>query len=308
MLLIRQFEEKIIELYPSDAIKSPVHLSIGQEAIAAGVCCALRPDDYISNTYRCHATYIAKGGDLNAMMAELYGKRDGCAGGKAGSMHLIDINNGILGASAVVGTTIPVATGYALALQRKAKKTGKQQITVAMFGDGATEEGCFYESLNFAAIHKLPIIYICENNRLAIHSPLSTRWATDKLCERVETYGIKTRRILDGDVFKIYEAIKEEADNLRLGKANGPVFFELMTYRWLEHVGITDDHYEEYRDETEYQKWVENDQIARLAKMLPESTRMGIEQEVKSLITQADQFAQNSPYPYPEELHAHVYA
>src|SRR4029078_7138724 len=151
-------------IYHTDAVKSPVHLSVGQEAIAVGICDPLAKDDIVSNTYRCHATYIAKGGDFNEMMPELYGKATGCAGGKAGSMHLVDIKNGILGASAVVGTTIPVAAGYALAMQMQAKTTGHQRIVVSVFGDGATEEGCFSETINFAALHKLPMIFICENN------------------------------------------------------------------------------------------------------------------------------------------------
>src|SRR3989338_10964762 len=205
MLLIRRFEEKIAEIYSSDVIKSPVHLSIGQEAVAVGVCDVLDKDDMVSNTYRCHATHIAKGGDLNKMMAELYGKKDGCAGGKAGSMHLIELEKGIMGASAVVGTTVPVAVGYAMALKFAAQKTGKQRVVVAFFGDGATEEGSFSESINFAALHKLPIIFLCENNKLAIHSPIERRWPTDKICERIATYGIKTHRVTNGDVFKIRE-------------------------------------------------------------------------------------------------------
>ena len=176
MLLIRRFECRLAEVYHTDVIKSPVHLSVGQEAVAVGVCDPLERQDVISNTYRCHATYIAKGGNLNTMMAELYGKRTGCAGGKAGSMHLIDIEQGVLGASAVVGTTIPVATGYALAFKKEANTTGHQRVVVSMFGDGGTEEGCFYESLNFAALHQLPIIYVCENNRLAIHTPIEKKW------------------------------------------------------------------------------------------------------------------------------------
>src|SRR5579864_7324960 len=140
MSLIRRFELRLAEIYHTDAVKSPVHLSVGQESVAVAICDPLESDDLVSNTYRCHATYIAKGGDLNEMMAELYGKSTGCAGGKAGSMHLVDMRRGIMGASAVVGTTIPVATGYALAMQMEAETTGRQRVTVAVFGDGATEE------------------------------------------------------------------------------------------------------------------------------------------------------------------------
>lgn len=307
MLLIRQFELRIAEIYHTDAIKSPVHLSVGQESVAVGVCDALEKDDIVSNTYRCHATYIAKGGDLNEMMAELYGKQTGCAGGKAGSMHLVDMKNGIMGASAVVGTTIPVAAGYALALQNEAKKTGRQRVVVALCGDGGTEEGCFYETINFAALRKLPIIFVCENNRLAIHTPLEKRWATEKLCERVATFGIKTHKIDDADVFKIRDVIATAANDIRQGKS-GPVFLECATYRWLEHVGPRDDHSDNYRDESEFEQWKENDQIARLANMIDEKKRLQIEKDVANAIKMSEEFAEKSPYPAAEELYTHVYA
>jgi TPP-dependent pyruvate/acetoin dehydrogenase alpha subunit len=307
MLLIRRFELRLAEIYHTDAIKSPVHLSVGQESVAAGVCDVLAADDMISNTYRCHATYIAKGGDLNEMMAELYGKQTGCAGGKAGSMHLVDFKRGIMGASAVVGTTVPVATGYAFAMKMDAKKTGRQRIVTAMFGDGCTEEGCFYESLNFASLRKLPIIYICENNRLAIHTPLEKRWATEQLCERVETFGIKTYKIKNADVFEIRDVMTKVVNDMRNG-IEGPVFIEVETYRWLEHVGPRDDHEDEYRDGEVYKHWLDNDQIIRLEKMLDADTVTRIQDEIKTAIQQSEEFAEKSPYPAAEELYTHVYA
>jgi TPP-dependent pyruvate/acetoin dehydrogenase alpha subunit len=307
MLLIRRFELRLAEIYHTDAIKSPVHLSVGQESVAVGVCDVLAKDDIISNTYRCHATYIAKGGDLNEMMAELYGKKTGCAAGKAGSMHLVDIKNGILGASAVVGTTVPVASGYALALKWDAQKTGQQRVVAAMFGDGCTEEGCFYESLNFAALRKLPIIYICENNRLAIHTPIERRWATEQLCERVETFGIKTYKIKNADIFEIRETMNKIVTDMRNG-VEGPVFIEVETYRWLEHVGPRDDHEDEYRDGEVYKHWLDNDQVTRLEKMLHAATVTRIQNEIQNEIQQSEDFAEKSPYPAAEELYAHVYA
>ena len=307
MSLIRRFEMRLAEIYHTDAIKSPVHLSIGQESVAVGVCDPLEKDDIVSNTYRCHATYIAKGGDLNEMMAELYGKSTGCAGGKAGSMHLVDMKNGILGASAVVGTTIPVATGYALAMQMEAKKTSRQRIVVSLFGDGGTEEGCFYESLNFAALHKLPIIYLCENNRLAIHTPLEKRWATEQLCERVATYGIETHKISDADVFTVRDTIAKAASQIRK-QGKGPVFIECATYRWWEHVGPRDDHSDDYRDMNEYQSWKDNDQIARLGSMLNDNLRRQLDDEITAEIQASQDFADQSPYPAAEELYTHVYA
>lgn len=307
MSLIRRLELRLAEIYHTDAIKSPVHLSVGQEAIAVGVCDPLEKDDIVSNTYRCHATYIAKGGDLQQMMAELYGKSTGCAGGKAGSMHLIDMQHGVLGASAVVGTTIPVATGYALALQRQAKVTGKQRVVVSVFGDGGTEEGCFYESLNFAALHNLPILYVCENNRLAIHTPLEKRWATEQLCQRVATFGIETHKIDSHDVFEIRDVVAKAVSRLRT-QSGGPIFLECATYRWLEHVGPRDDHVDNYRDLDECQRWKAKDEIERLGQMLDPSTRLVLEDEITTELAQAEQFAELSSYPTAEELYTHVYA
>jgi TPP-dependent pyruvate/acetoin dehydrogenase alpha subunit len=306
MLLIRQFELRLCEIYHTDAIKSPVHLSVGQESIAVAACDVMEADDMVSNTYRCHATYIAKGGDLNEMMAELYGKKDGCAGGKAGSMHLVDIKRGIMGASAVVGSTIPVAAGYALAFKKDAQKTGRQRVMVVFFGDGASEEGCFHETLNFAALHKLPIVFLCENNRLAIHTPIEKRWATEKLCERVATYDIKTIKVDDVDIFALRDTVAGALEHVRNG--NGPVFIECSTYRWLEHVGPRDDHTEQYRNGEEYQKWKDQDQIKRLGEMLDETVRNKIQSEVTLAIQQSQEFADASPYPAAEELYAHVYA
>src|SRR5439155_4707591 len=163
---IRRVEEEIARVYPTDRIKSPVHLSIGQEAVSVGICSALRADDVVFGTYRGHALYLAKGGDLKQMVAELYGKVTGCARGKGGSMHLVDAAHGVMGASAVVGTTIPHAVGYAYAM----KLRGEDRIVVSFFGDGATDEGVFDESLNFAALKRLPILFVCENNSYAIHT------------------------------------------------------------------------------------------------------------------------------------------
>ncbi|MDP6785678.1 MAG: thiamine pyrophosphate-dependent dehydrogenase E1 component subunit alpha [Rhodospirillales bacterium] len=251
--LIRRSEEEIARLYPSDKIKSPIHLSIGQEFVSVGVIGALDEADVVSATYRGHAAYIAKGGDLGKMMAELYGKAGGCAGGKAGSMHLVDMEQGILGTSAVVATTIPVAVGYALALKRE----GRGRIVVSFFGDGATEEGAFAESLNFAALHDLPILFVCENNGYAIHSPIEDRWASPALCARVETYGIRTHRFTEGDVFALRSATEKACQSLRAG--DGPVFIECLACRWREHVGPEDDFDAGYRDRAEMEPWLAND-------------------------------------------------
>ncbi|OFX13896.1 MAG: acetoin dehydrogenase, partial [Alphaproteobacteria bacterium RIFOXYD12_FULL_60_8] len=211
--LIRRVEEEVARIYPTDKIKSPVHLSIGQEFVAVGAIDPLNADDVVGITYRGHAAYIAKGGNLNAMMAELFGKKDGCAGGKAGSMHLVDPDAGILGASAVVGTSVPIGLGYALAMKRQ----GKGRVALLFCGDGATEEGAFTESLNFAALHKLPAVIVVENNSYAIHAPQSKRWATDRLCQRAETYDVPATLISSGDIFEVRQAVAEAVGRARAG-------------------------------------------------------------------------------------------
>jgi TPP-dependent pyruvate/acetoin dehydrogenase alpha subunit len=283
---IRRVEEVIAEIYPSDKIKSPVHLSIGQEAVAVGVCDTLRGEDIVSPTYRCHAAYLAKGGDLNRMMAELYGKATGIAGGKGGSMHLIDMAHNVIGASAVVGTTIPVAVGFALSFKRM--KTDR--IAVSFFGDGATEEGVFAESLNFAALHKLPVLFVCENNFYAIHTPLSRRWATSRLSERVATYGIPNYRILDGDVWKIRAAAAQAVAAIRNGA--GPAFLECQVYRWREHVGPNEDYNSGYRERGELEPWIGADPMEKVAAALPRERRAAIDAAIEREIKAAVEFAE----------------
>lgn len=300
--LIRRVEEVVGEIYPSDKIKSPVHLSIGQEAVAVGICDTLRADDVVSGTYRSHASYIAKGGDLRAMFAELYGKADGSAGGKAGSMHLIDMDHNILGSSAVVGTTVPIALGYAYAIQRRRE----DRVVVAFFGDGATEEGVFHESLNFAALKKLPVLFVCENNKFAIHQPLEKRWATDRLCERVATYGMSVKKFEDSNVEEIRTHALDAIAQMRSG--TGPAFMECVTYRWREHVGPGEDYDAGYRDRAVLDKWRDADEVVRFGAALDSDLRARIDQEIEAQIKDAVDFAENSAFPALEELHTHVYA
>ena len=229
---IRTIEEKIALIYPTDQIKSPVHLSIGQEAVTAGACAALVETDIVFGTYRGHSLYLAKGGDLKGMMAELYGKSTGVAGGKGGSMHLIDTSRGIMGMSAVVATTIPQAAGYAYALKLRKQKN----IVVSFFGDGATEEGVFHETLNFAALKKLPMIFVCENNQYAVLSHQSERQSRSNITERAAVYDMHSEKIQQNDAQAIYEKINW-ARNQIVEKDEGPIFFECMTERYREHVG-----------------------------------------------------------------------
>ncbi|HZC58259.1 MAG TPA: thiamine pyrophosphate-dependent dehydrogenase E1 component subunit alpha [Xanthobacteraceae bacterium] len=300
--LIRRAEEEIARIYPSDKIKSPVHLSIGQESVAVGICDVLEPDDVVSPTYRGHAAYLAKGAPLRGLFAELYGKATGVAGGKGGSMHLIDMRHNVAGASAVVGTTIPIAVGFALAF----KRTRSHRVAVAFFGDGATEEGVFTESLNFAALHKLPILFVCENNYYAIHTPITRRWATQRLCERVETYGIPTRCIDDSDVLKLRQEAATAVARLRRG--DGPSFIECRTYRWLEHVGPNEDFDAGYRERQEREPWLQSDQLISIGALIASDRRSAIDQEVERDIEDAIAFAETSPFPEPSALYTNVFA
>jgi len=299
---IRRVEEEIARLYPTDKIKSPVHLSIGQEAISVGVCEALKPQDVVFGTYRGHAMYLAKGGNLKAMIAELYGKVLGCARGKGGSMHLIDTDMGVMGTSAIVGTTIPVSVGYALGLKYKKSDT----IVASFFGDGAVDEGAFHESMNFAALKKVPIIFICENNEYAIHSHHLTRRMSANLCERVKSYGIPVRHVENGDIFKIYRLVRKYSDLIRNADF-GPVFLECMTYRWREHVGPNEDFNLGYRKKEDMGYWTENDQVQITKKLLGQDIASLVIEEVEAEIHDAFRHAEDAPFPSSEELYQHLF-
>jgi TPP-dependent pyruvate/acetoin dehydrogenase alpha subunit len=300
---IRRVEEEVAKVYPTDKIKSPVHLSIGQEAVAVGVCDPLRQDDILFGTYRDHATYLAKGGDLRRMIAELYGKATGCAKGKGGSMHLIDLAVGSMGASAIVGTTIPHAVGYSYALRLEKS----DRLVVSMFGDGAVDEGAFHESLNWAGVQKLPVIFVCENNYYAIHSHHLTRHASDNLCERARTYGMPAERVEGNDVLAIRAKMAQAVEELRR-TGRGPRFFEFMTYRMKEHVGPNNDYHQGYRKPDELAPWVDGDPIKTLGQKLPPDQKARIDRAVEEEIRDAFEFAEKSPFPDLKELYTDVYA
>lgn len=299
---IRRVEEEVARIYPSDKIKSPVHLSIGQEAVSVGVCEALRPSDVVFGTCRGHALYLAKGGDLRKMTAELYGKVTGCAKGKGGSMHLVDVDAGVMGTSAVVGTTIPHAVGYAYAMRLRRTDT----VVAAFFGDGAVDEGVFHESMNFASLKKLPMVFICENNFYSIHSHQLARQPAANIVDRARAYMMPAERIEDGDVLKIYERVQAGVDEIRR-TGSGPWFFECMAYRWKEHVGPNDDFDKGYRSRAEADPWFQNDQVKRLGSLLDPQARARIEAEVEAEIQDAFAFAEESPFPDDEELYTDVF-
>ena len=299
---IRRVEEEVARVYPSDRIKSPVHLSIGQEAVSVGVCAALTPGDIVFGTYRGHALYLAKGGDLRAMIAELYGKATGCTRGKGGSMHLIAPEAGMMGASAVVGTTIANAVGFAYALKLRPHDDA---IVASFFGDGATEEGVFSESLNFAALKRLPILFVCENNQYAIHTHQRRRQGNPDICARARSLGLPSARIENNDVIALVERSRDLVAKIRAGF--GPWFLEVMTYRWTEHVGPGEDFHLGYRDHEEAQPWRQGDQVGRLAAMIEPRQRALIEDEVDAEIADAFAFAEESAFPEDAELFDHVY-
>jgi len=298
---IRRVEEEIARIYPSDKIKSPVHLSIGQESVAVGVCAALRPDDVVFGSYRSHAYYLAKGGDLKKMFAELYGKSTGCAKGKGGSMHLVDVEHGVMGASAVVGTTIAHAVGYAYAM----KLQHRSSLVVSFFGDGATEEGVFFESLNFAALKEVPVIFVCENNSYAINTHIRFRQKSPNLCEKAKAQGLQAERIADNDTLAVLDRVNAVAQAMRSGRS-GPYFFEFLTYRWKEHVGPNEDYQLGYRSFDEAQPWIEQDSVRRAGSELDLVLYERIKQEVEKEIQAAITFAEESPFPEPRELFTDV--
>ena len=298
---IRKVEEEIARVYATDKIKSPVHLSIGQEAVSVAVCRALRAADVVFLSYRSHAGYLAKGGDLRAMIAELYGKSTGCAKGKGGSMHLADVAHGIMGASAVVGTTIPLAVGYAYAMQYRKE----DRIVVSFFGDGATDEGVFDESLNFAALKKLPILFVCENNGYAIHTHQSKRHAVSNIAERVRVRGIPSE-VVEDDLNKLLARSHDAVKSVRAG--NGPRFLECLTYRWKEHVGPGDDFHLGYRTTDEREPWVKRDAVRLAGEALRPEERDAVVEDVDREVADAFAFAEESPFPAREELMRDNYA
>lgn len=251
MIRIRRAEETLAELYPAQEMRTPTHFSIGQEAVAVGVCAALQATDALYSGHRCHAHYLAKGGDLDAMVAELYGKETGCARGRGGSVHLSDPAAGVLASSAILGQTMAVAVGTALAFAMD----GLPRVAVSFFGDGTVEEGIFHEALNFAVVKKLPVLFVCENNGYSTHTRLDVRQpATVTIQARAAAYGMPSHAVDGNDVFAVYEAARGAVAHCRSGA--GPSFLECATYRWREHVGPLWDYDKGYRDKAEVDAWI----------------------------------------------------
>lgn len=302
IFLIRRVEEEIVRLYPSDKIKSPVHLSIGQEAVSAAVCDHLRREDVAFGTYRGHALYLAKGGDLSQMIAELYGKADGCGRGKAGSMHLSAPSVNMMGTSAIVATGISNAVGAALAL----KMTGQDAIVVCFFGEGAIDEGAFHESLNFASLRKLPVLFVCENNQYAIYSHYKDRLAGGDICARVRPYDVPAICVDGTDALGLHNVAGKAIAAVRDRK--GPQFLECTTYRWRDHVGPDEDRRYGYRSDVELDTWIGKDSLMQLGKLLPEATRKGAEREIEERIASAIAYAEQSSFPEASEMGQYVFS
>jgi TPP-dependent pyruvate/acetoin dehydrogenase alpha subunit len=299
LLRIRLVEERIAELYPEQEMRCPVHLSIGQEAVAVGVCSALAGADWVLSGHRNHAHYLAKGGDLKRMLAEIYGRATGCSKGKGGSMHLTDVGAGFLGATPIVGSTIPIAVGAALS----ARMRGEDRVVAVFFGDGACETGVFHESLNLAALKKLPVLFVCENNLYSVYSPLEVRQPKGRLISSLaEGHGLHAVRG-DGN--------EESAASAREGK--GPVFLEFQTYRWREHCGPNYDNDIGYRTPEEFERWRSLDPVSTAQKRLLESQVATWEQieraanDIRAEIEEAVAFAKASPFPLAEQLTGEVY-
>lgn len=308
LLYIRLVEEKICELYPEQEMRCPVHLCIGQEAIAVALCENLEKKDLVFSNHRCHGHYLAKGGDLNEFFAEIYGKVTGCSKGRGGSMHLIDLNVNFMGSTPIVGGIIPVAVGAAFT--QSYKKTNK--IVVVFFGDAATEEGVFYESLNFAKLKNLPVLFVCENNLYSVYTPISLRQPKRRITKLVAAHGIPSYFEEGNNVIKAYELSKKVLGSIR--KGNGPVFIEFSTYRYLEHCGPYDDINLGYRNIEELNEWKAKDPLKIIEKDILESNLLSkneinqIKEQIQKEINNAVKFAKSSSFPAESELNKYIYA
>jgi pyruvate dehydrogenase E1 component alpha subunit len=304
MLEIRLFEEKVYELYGQNLVPGTIHLYAGEEAVAVGVCANLRNEDYIVSTHRGHGHCIAKGARLDKTMAEILGKRTGYCKGKGGSMHIADFSIGMLGATAVVGAGIPIASGAGLSI----KLRGTDQIAACFFGDGASNQGTFHEGINLAAAWMLPVVFICENNLYAMGTRQSQVMLIENVADRAQAYGIPGIVVDGNDVLAVYEVAKEAVQRARAGK--GPTLIECKTYRHKGHSRVDPA---TYRPKEEVGEWLKKDPIARLKThllerhVLTEEETKKIETDVVAAIDMAVKFALESPYPRPEEALEDVY-
>jgi pyruvate dehydrogenase E1 component alpha subunit len=296
MLRVRMFEEKIHELYLQGKLPGSIHTSIGQEAVSVGVLNAMREDDLAIGSHRCHGYWVIKGMDVKGMFAELYGKRTGSCKGKAGSMHLIDVTKGVMGAIGIVGQQMPMAAGIGLALKMKRS----DRICLCFFGDGASNTGVFHEALNIASLWKLPVIFVCENNGYAVSVPVHRSTSVRDIAQRGQSYNIPGE-VVDGmDVLAVYPVAKKAVERARGGE--GPSMIECKTYRFLGH-SRGDPSYGPYRTKEELESWKEKDPIKKLIADLAiaEDEAARIRKQISEEYEAAVRFAEESPYPPSHE-------
>jgi pyruvate dehydrogenase E1 component alpha subunit len=305
MLAIRRFDERALELYRAGEIRGTTHPYIGMEAVAVGVCSALEPDDYVSSTHRGHGHTIAKGGDMRRMMAELLGRATGYCGGKGGSMHIADMERNMLGANGIVGGGMGLATGAALT----AKLRGSRQVAICFFGDGALNQGILHEVSNLAAIWKLPVVYVCENNQYAMSARADWSVAGGDPAGRARAYGIPGVTVDGMDFFAVYDAASALVARARRGE--GPAYLVCDTYRYHgHHAGDPLN----YRDRAEVERWRRHDPIERLRRALVERGVLSaaeadaLDQQVQAAVEDAVAFAKSSPEPSVDQLMTDIYA
>lgn len=305
MLEIRLFEERVFELYGQNLVPGTIHLYAGEESVAVGVCSALDRSDYVTSTHRGHGHCIAKGANLEKTMAEILGKETGYCKGKGGSMHIADFSVGMLGATAVVGAGLPIAVGAGLS----AKLRKSNQVVACFFGEGASNQGTFHESLNMASVWKLPVVFVCENNLYAMGTRQSLVMNIENVSDRAAGYGIEGVRVDGNDVTAVYEATSKAVEKARRGE--GPTLVECKTYRHKGHSRVDPA---KYRAKEEVQEWLSRDPIKLLRNRLiqkcsvAETELQRIEADVQGEIEEAVKFALKSPYPAPEEALEDIYA
>ncbi|MCL6443102.1 MAG: thiamine pyrophosphate-dependent dehydrogenase E1 component subunit alpha [Alicyclobacillus sp.] len=307
MKLIRRFEEEVRTLVNQNRIAGVTHEYIGEEAVAVGVCSALREDDVITSTHRGHGHIIAKGGDVRRMMAELFGRVTGYNLGRGGSMHIADLSLGIFGANGIVAAGVPIAAGAALASQYR----GADSVAVAFFGDGASNQGVLHETMNLSAIWNLPVIFVCENNGYAVSTPISEMLPVPTISSRAAAYGFPGETVDGMDVLAVYRAAEIAVQRARSG--GGPTLLEFQTYRYVGHHTAEETQGLNYRTQDEIESWRKRDPIEYWSAWLSnqgiwsESTRSEIDAGIEALIAEAVQYADSSPWPAPEDALEHMY-
>ena len=307
MLRIRKLQLLIEAKYLENEMKTPIHLYIGQEAVAVGVCANLRREDYINSSHRSHGHYLAKGGNLKALVAELYCKESGCSKGRGGSMHLVDISVGHYGSSSIVGGGIPLATGMGLAVKMKKQP----RVSVVFFGDGAADEGVLYESINFAVLKKLPVIFVLENNQYSVCSHFSARQAGDHIFHAMPRDLLLTAKVDGNEVLAVYEAARQAVKRARAGL--GPSFIDCLTYRIMGHAGCLAQDAKGYRTDEEVEKWQARCPLATYQRKLLSTGKITLgeiaemENKIDAELQEAFTCARQAPVPQGKDLHLYLF-